>query len=178
MANVGERNDYDATIRAREVETALHFHNREYWYGRNGTSTEMDNDSILPFTLTAGNTSAYGTAVQLSDGTRIASGTATYCFDIHRLLITTASQEDDTYKIQLLTGTGLVGAAAVLTEVCFRIGTVIADAWPIEIMSYRVPCNYKLWAKLACTHDAATLSFIPALHLYNAVPGTFTAIGP
>jgi hypothetical protein len=152
--------------RVHEIEK--HVHNREYWYGQSGADTFLSNASLTSWVLTAGDSVAYGTPVQLSNGDEIAGGSTTQKYDMHRLLITGTNQADSAYKIQFLYGTGVVGDAAILTEVTFVAPTQSIDGSPVEILSPRITCNNKLWAKLACLTNGKTLAFFIGVHVYEA----------
>jgi hypothetical protein len=156
--------------RAHEIEK--HIHNRELWYGKSAADNYFDPASLISWQLVAGAGDAYGNPVQLSDGDEVEGGSATKKYDLHRMMICAANTGDALYKVQFLYGTGVVGDAAILTDAPF-IAPAIAgvnslSAGPVDIIAPRITCNNKLWAKVACVTDAATIDFVVGLHVYEA----------
>lgn len=149
-------------------EIEKHFHNSELWYGKDPGDSLLLQDGLAPWTLTAGSGEAFGTELQLSDGTEIEGGSAIKKFDFRKIEIDTASQNSNVYLIQVWAGTGAFGAATVKTTVRFRSGTGACRGGPIIIMMPRLTCNNKLWMKLKCETDGATLDLAIGGHVYDA----------
>lgn len=149
-------------------EIEKHFHNSEQFFGKDGGDNYLNRDSITPWQITSGAGEAYGAELQISDGTEIEGGSATKKFDFHRLFITGVGEIDDTYKIQIWYGTGLFGAATLLTETLFRASSATFESVPIDIMSPRIACNNKIWLCCKCTSDAETIDFLIGVHTYDA----------
>ena len=151
--------------RVHEIEK--HFHNSETWWGKDGGDNYLNRDSITPWRLTAGTGEAYGTEVQLSNGDEIQGGDTDQRFDLHELLVTQSSANDQTYKVEFWVGTSTFGAAELLTEVVYRAGGNATESQPIVIMAPRKPCNYKIWARLKCTLNSATMDIMIGVHTYS-----------
>ena len=157
----GTRNSL--AYKVHEIEK--HFHGREYWYGKSAADTFLDPASLTEWQVVAGNSEAYGNAIQISNGDEIESGSATKYFDMHKILVTAVSAASKIYKVQFLYGTGVVGAATIATEV---VGFFPASgkSSAINFMMPRIACNNKMWVKAACETDGGTLDFIVGLHTY------------
>ena len=146
-------------------EIEKHFHNREQWFGKSAGDTYYDPASFTEWQVAAGESEAYGTAVQISNGDEIESGSATKYYDMHKVLVTAVSAANKVYKLQVLYGTGVVGDATIATEIVgFFPATGKSDS--INFMMPRITCNNKVWVKAACETDGATLDFIVGLHVY------------
>lgn len=150
-------------FKVHEIEK--HFHNREYWYGSSGSNTLAVN--LTEFQVEAGTSEAYGTGLQISDGTEIESGSTTKKYDMHKILVTAVSASNKVYKLQFLYGTGAVEAATVATEIVGYFPATGKSA-AIPFIMPRVTCNNKMWVKAACETNAATLDFLVGLHIYVA----------
>jgi len=149
--------------RVHEIEK--HFHNREYWYGKSAGDTFLDPASLTEWQVVAGDSLAFGTAIQISNGDEVESGSATKYYDMHKVLVTAVSASNKVYKLQILYGTGLVAAATIATEIVgFFPATGKSDS--INFMMPRITCNNKVWVKSACETNAGTLDFIVGLHIY------------
>ena len=151
----------------RVHELEKHFHNTPLVYGDDGTSN-FRADDLTHFTLGAGLSEAWGTAVALHDGTVIEGGSAVKRFDFHRVFVTGVNVADKNYMVEILYGTGAVGAAARLTAFYFRVGNVQFETLPITVMSPRIPCNNKLWARCKCELDSKTISLLFEVHTYES----------
>lgn len=151
-------------------EIEKHFHNSAQWFGKDSGDNLLNRDSVTPWALVAGTSQAYGTEVQLSDGTEIESGSATKKFDLHEVLIVDndASNAVTTYKIQFWYGTGLFAAATLLTECVCSFYSVSDNHGVIVMVCPRITCNNKLWARVKCSVNSKSLSFIMGFHTYVA----------
>lgn len=85
---------------------------------------------------------------------------------MHKILVTAVSAANKVYKLQILCGTGLVGAATICTEIAGFFPATGKSA-AIEFIMPRMTCNNKIWVKVACETDGATLDFIVGLHTYE-----------
>ena len=146
-------------------EIEKHFHNREYWFGKSAADTFLDPAVLTEWQVVSGDGSAYGTAIQISNGDEIESGSTTKYYDMHKILITAVSAANKIYKIQFLYGTGVVGDATIATEVAGYFPATGKSA-AINFMMPRITCNNKVWVKSACETNGGTLDFIIALHVY------------
>lgn len=151
-------------------EIEKHFHNSAQWFGKDGGDNLLNRDSVTPWALVAGTSQAYGTEVQLSDGTEVESGSATKKFDLHEILIVDndAGNAVTTYKIQFWYGTGLFAAATLLTECVCSFYSVSDNHGVIVMVCPRITCNNKLWARVKCSVNSKSLSFIMGVHTYVA----------
>jgi hypothetical protein len=151
--------------RVHEIER--HLHNNEEWYGKDSGDTYLNRDSITPWQLTAGTGEAYGTEVQISDGTEIEGGDSSKKFDIHRLFIQSTSVNDQNYKVQVWAGTGTFAQSTLLSEVPFRIAANQTESQPIALITRRVPCDCKIWLRCKCATNGATIDLLIGLHTYS-----------
>ena len=149
----------------RVEELEKHFHNREYWFGKSAGDTFLDPAVLTEWQAVSGTGSAYGNAIQLSNGDEIESGSTTKYYDMHKILVTAVSASNKVYKLQILYGTGTSAATAIATEVVGFFPATGKSA-AINFMMPRITCNNKVWVKSACETDAATLDFIVGLHIY------------
>jgi len=151
-------------------EIEKHFHNSEQWFGKDGGDNLLNRDSVTPWTVVAGTSQAYGTEVQLSDGTEIESGSATKKMDIHEILVVDndAGNAITTFKIQLWYGTGLFAAATLLTESVCTFYAVSDNKGIIELVCPRIACNNKLWVRIKCSVNSKSISILIGLHTYVA----------
>jgi hypothetical protein len=150
-------------------EIEKHIHNSEQWYGKNSIDGFLDRDSITSWQIVANAVAGtYGAEVQISDGTEVEGGSSVKKLDLHRLFIETTNVNDQTYKIQFWYGTGLFGAATLLTEFPFRAAAASERSSPIDIISNRIACNNKIWARCMCSSGGKTINFIVGVHTYDA----------
>jgi hypothetical protein len=167
-----------ATLKAAEILDDRHVANIEYFYGKAAVGNLADNTSYSPWTCTAGAGGVYGAAVQLDDGTKIGGGLATSSYRLTSVTASNPSFAGATYKIRFLTGAA-IGTAVALCETQIVVPAAGDSLWvPLPLRAYRTICNQKLWAKIICSHDAATLDFVVGLVLYNTVPSAFIDCGP
>jgi hypothetical protein len=120
--------------------------------------------------MVSGTSQAYGSEVQLSDGTEIESGSATKKYDLHEILIVDndAGNAVTTFKIQLWYGTGLFAAATLLTECVASFYSVSDNHGVIVMVCPRIACNNKLWARIKCSVNTKSISILIGLHTYVA----------
>ena len=93
--------------RIAEIET--HFHNRTYCYGN--TSNTFDNTAVAAFSVTGGS-GAWGTEIEVHNGTVIQSGSTTKKFDIHSINVATVGTANRNTCVQLYYGTRGTAVAA------------------------------------------------------------------
>ena len=147
-------------------ELEKHFHNSEQWYGN--AAGNFSRTALDYFRLTAGTSEAYGSEIQVHDGTVIESGSTTKKFDLHRLFIVALSANNATYKVQIYGGLTTFGESTLLTEILHRTATAAGDIAPLEIMAPRVTCNNKVWARVKSQTNGATIDMLFGLHTYAA----------
>ncbi len=151
-------------------EIEKHLHNSEYWYGNAGSSSmDRANNTQTPWTLTANVVAnTYGTEVQIASANDFtADGMASAVnMDVHRILVTESSANDQTYVIQLWCGTSTFGAATFCTEVPYRTGGAAAEVVPVPVICPRIAVGDKLWTRVKCSSGGATLDFFLGLHGY------------
>ncbi len=153
--------------RVHEIEK--HFHSIERWFGNDGDSTGSVANNMAEWELEAGSSSAYGTEVLMlaANDVKAADFDVTPVkFDIHRILVTVSSANDKNYIIQLWGGTGTFGEATLLTEVPYRTGSSIAEVIPVDIQMSRQAVANKIWGRVKCETDEATLEIIIGIHAY------------
>lgn len=143
-------------------EIEKHFHGSEYWYG-NGGSLDLSRTTANFFTLGAGSTFAYGTEVQIHDGGALISGWVK--IDIRKVLVKGVSASNKLYTIQLWNGTGAFGAAAFMTEDEFYFPAT-SKSDPIVIMTPRIAVTDKIWARIRCETNSASLDIRFGVHGY------------
>lgn len=96
-------------FKVHEIEK--HFHNSEQCYG--AESGLMSRGAVDQFTVTAGISPAYGTELQIYNGTAIESGSATKKFDLDRIFISAVSDANRMGFFQIYYGT--LGTGVVCT---------------------------------------------------------------
>lgn len=149
-------------------ELEKHFHNSAQWFGKDGGDNLLNRDSVTPWALVAGTSQAYGTEVQLSDGTEIESGSAIKKYDLHEVLIVDndAGNAVTTFKVQFWYGTGLFAAATLLTECVCSFYSVSDNHGVITMVCPRITCNNKLWARIKCSVNSKSISILIGVHTY------------
>ena len=90
--------------RVHEIEK--HFHNSEVWYGAAVGDGFLDSSVLTEFQVVASNTGFDGTALQISNGDEIESGSSTKKYDLHEVLITATSAASKVQKMRFVYGTG------------------------------------------------------------------------
>ena len=155
--------------RVHEIET--HFHSVERWYGTDGDSTMSVANNLAPWTLVAdAAANTYGTEVQLSAASDVLDadmGITVVKFDLHRIMITESSVNDKNYMVQIWAGTGIFGAATLMTEIPYRTASNSAESQPIVCQMSRIAVATKLWARAKCETGGGTLSIIIGIHAYK-----------
>lgn len=151
-------------------EIEKHIHNSDQWFGKDSEDDLLNRNSLTPWVLVAGDSQAYGSEIQLSDGTEVESGSTTKKFDLHEVLIVAndAINAVTTFKIQFWYGTGLFAAATLLTESVASFYAVSDNHGIIQIRAPRITCNNKLWARIACSVNGKSISILIGLHTYTA----------
>ena len=152
-------------------EIEKHLHNSEQWFGNNlvlPLNGNFTRASLVGFRLTAGSGLAYGTEVQIYDGTTIEGGSAVKQFDLHRTFIAATSNNSVIYKVELYYGTTTFAESILLTEIIMQTPSNQMDALPVEIITPRITCNNKIWARIKCVTNAATIDLLFGLHTYKA----------
>jgi len=146
-----------------------HMHSAEQWFGRDPGDNLLNRQSLLPWVLGTGVAAeAYGTEVQLSDGTEVDGGNAAHEMDVHRIFVAAVSQNNNVYKVELWHGLTTFAAAALLTETLLGSGGAAGDFRPAELNSLRVPCNHRIWARAkSATAGPDTISIQIGVHTYN-----------
>ncbi len=153
--------------RVHEIEK--HFHSEEHWYGSDGDGTGSTANNLTEYRLTAGTSAAYGTEVQVLDPNDVSDADFSFTpvkFDMHRILITVSSANDKNYMIEFWKGSGAFGAATLATTVPYRTGSNVAEVIPIDVQMGRIAVTDKLWARVKCETNSATLDFIMGIHAY------------
>lgn len=154
--------------RVHEIEK--HLHGIERWFGSDGDGTASISNNLTEWTLTSGVSQAYGTEVQLlgvNDIVVADFGFIPVKFDLHRILVADSNQNDDTYIIQVWSGETTFGAATLRTEIPYRTGSSSAEVVPIDCQMSRIPVAEKVWARVKCQTDSATLDFTVGIHAYE-----------
>ena len=154
--------------RVHEIER--HFHSCERWYGSDGDGTGSVTNNLTEWQLTAGTSEAYGTEVAIlgsNDVTATDFDITPVKFDIHRIFVSASSVSDKNYMIQLWGGATTFAEATLLTEVPYRVSASVAESTPVEVQMTRQAVANKIWARVKCETDAATLDFTLGLHAYQ-----------
>jgi hypothetical protein len=153
--------------RVHEIEK--HFHSEECWFGTDGDDTGSTANNMEEWEITAGSGGAYGTEVQLLGANDINDGDFSVTpvkFDMHRIFVTVSSASDKNYIIQLWHGASTFGAATIATTIPYRAAAASVESQPIAIMMGRIPVENKIWARIKCETDSATLEIIVGIHVY------------
>ncbi len=153
--------------RVHEIEK--HFHSEEHWYGTDGDGTGSTANNLTEWRLTAGTSEAFGSEVQLLGANDISASDFSFTpvkFDMHRLLITVSSANDANYMIQIWSGTGTFAAADLITTVPYRTGSNTAEVAPVEIQMSRQDVATKIWGRVKCETNSATLDLLLGVHAY------------
>jgi len=154
--------------RVHEIEK--HFHSVERWYGDDGDNSMSTANNLTAWTLTAGTGEAYGTEIQLSEANDISSSDfpdIPVYFDMHRIVIDVSSANDQNYMIQIWCGDTTFGEAELCTEIPYRTGGNAAEAVPIEAQMSRILVSKKIWARVKCSSNGATLTIRVGVHTYK-----------
>ena len=146
--------------RVHEIEK--HLHGKEYWFGDGGSNDLAEN--LTEIQATAGTSEAYGTALQIHDGSDLGYGAK---LDAHRILVTAVSATSKVYKLAIYSGAS-AGGLTFLTAVVGYFPAATGKSNPIELMMPRVNYTEKLWVKLACETNSATMDFLIGTHFYTA----------
>lgn len=149
--------------RVHEIER--HFHNPNQCYGNSG-SNNLERSSTSPFRVTASTGGAFGTELQIHDGTVVEGGDSSKKMDVGRFYVVDSQVSDETYIIEIWAGTSTFGAATKITEVFYRTGSNIAEVVPLVTPCSRVACNSKLWARCNCSQDSQWVDFMLEVHTY------------
>jgi len=155
------------SYRVNEIEA--HLHGSERWYGSDADGTGSTANNLVEFQAVAGTSSAYGSEVQILGPNDVSASDFPFTpvkFDLHRIQITASSVNDKNYILQFWTGATTFGAATFATEVPYRTGSNNSEVKPTFVMMKRKLVTDKVWARLKCETDAATLDFIPGIHAY------------
>ena len=149
-------------------EIEKHFHNREYWYGKDSADTFFNATSATAWQMASSATvNTFGPSIQLSNGDEVESGDPTKYYDFHKIYVKAAGVQDKVYRIMFTYATGgTAGQAAVLTETLYVKADNKIDSSPVEIMSPRITCDNKLWCKTACETGSGTIDILVGLHTY------------
>lgn len=148
-------------------EIEKHLHAIERWYGKNPTTGFLLAESLTSFQTTAGLLEAWGTELQISQGTEVEGGDSNKKVDFHRVFFTSASSTDSTFFLELRYGETTFASSSLLTQVAYRRGSTTTEVVPVNSVSIRIPCNQKIWARCKSQDGGETLDFILGLHTYN-----------
>jgi hypothetical protein len=148
-------------------EQEYHVHNTNLCYGKAAGDNFLQ-DSLVPFVAVAGAIGVFGAETLCHDGTVVAGGSVTQQMDFGRIQVSAAqANAGETYILQFLHGTGLVGDAAVATSMYYTVpGAGLSKATGTVIPCPRMHCNHKIWAKTKCTQAGQTISFMFDIHVY------------
>jgi len=163
LNGVSNSNSY----RVHEIEK--HFHSIERWFGSDGDGSGSVANNLTEWTMTAGTSQSFGTEVQLlgaNDINQTDFGFIPVKFDLHRMLITESSANDVNYIIQFWSGTGTFGESNLITEVPYRTGGNAAEVSPIDMQMSRQNVANKIWSRIKCETNSATLALIVGAHSY------------
>ncbi len=153
--------------RIHEIEK--HFHSEEHWYGTDGDGTGSTANNLDEWELTAGTSEAYGTEVQLLGANDVSATDFSFTpakFDLHRVSVTTSDTNDVNYMVQLWAGTGAFGAATLVTSFPYRAAANNVESLPIDVQMGRQDVATKIWARVRCETNSATLSILVGIHAY------------
>ena len=156
------------SYRVQEIEA--HLHGPERWYGSDADGTGSTANNLVEYQAAAGAGGAYGTEVQILGANDVSASDYPFTpvkFDLHRIQITASSVNDKNYILQIWTGATTFGAATFATEIPYRTGSNTAEVQPIDVMMKRKDVADKVWARLKCETDAATLDFLVGIHAYK-----------
>jgi len=151
-------------------EIEKHFHSLERWYGNSGGTGGSVDANLTEWQATAGTGEAFGTEVLILSGNNITNndfGFTPVYFDMHRILISSASATNALYVIQFWGGTDTFGNATLISETVYYAGTAVAQSAPVDIRMNRQPAANKIWARIKSETNSATLDFVVGVHAYE-----------
>jgi hypothetical protein len=159
----------------KEIET--HLHSNVFAFGAAATPdgeihrADRALGNATPFTLTSGN-AAMGAWVQIfgSADTPVVAGKT--FFDFNKVLVISAS-DNNFFIVQISYGEASELANNIATGEYTEFGFVRQSTQiqsdTVLTQIKRIPSGTKVWARCACNgQNAKTMSFIAALHEYNA----------
>jgi len=150
-----------------------HFHNRERWFGK--YSDQSGNHwavaaGLTPYRATSGS-GAFGSdtndeaKVLGTEDTPAISGMT--LFDLHRILITAASNATD-FVLRIVYGSGTMAAAEQAGQYTDVMVQEAKKGSPIEVIMPRTTCaSYKVWVRAKNASNNATIDFFVGLHEYD-----------
>lgn len=141
-----------------------HVHGENIPFGNDGAGN-IEAHSLDPFILTAGAGDAFGTEMQIHDGSVLNAIVGLYC-DIGRVFVETANQAGSSYIIEFWSGTGAFGAATRMTGMIYRSAAANVRAVGTIFPCRRVLSTDKIWARCKCKTDAKTVNFLLEIHGY------------
>jgi len=156
------------SYKVNEIEK--HFHSLERWFGDSGSNSGSTSNNLTEWQVTAGTAEAFGTEVLVLTGNNITIndfGFTPIYFDMHRILISSASATNNLYVIQFWSGMGDFSGATLICEAVYYAGTAVAQSVPVDIKMPRQPVANKIWIQIKCGIDNATFDFLVGVHAYE-----------
>lgn len=130
-------------------------------YGKQAAASNLEEDSTLPFVLTAGVSGAFGSEVALHDGTVLEGGDVTKRFRAGRWVIADASAAaKSVYIVSFWGGFSDFAHAFRLTSFYYITPSDKSSSSAVNGIGGALPCSLKLWAQCKCSADSETISLL------------------
>lgn len=147
-------------------EISVHLHHENICYGNDGSNNLLQ-DSTTAFQITSGSSGAFGTELQIHDGTVIESGSTTKKVDFDRIVVSAANAgAGERYIVQIWCGTTTFAAATKCTSFWYLVPAVNNRGFSFEATTKRFPCNHKIWIRCKCSANAKTIDLLFGAHTY------------
>jgi len=143
-------------------EVHKHFHNNEYWFGPDGANS-ISRTTANFWGLTAGTSFGWGTEALVHDGSD--PGLGWVKMDVRKMLIKGVTAVNTLYTIQWWEGSGTFGEATYVSEDEIYFPAA-AKSDPVEIMTPRVAVTQKVWHRIRCETNGASLDIRYGIHGY------------
>lgn len=147
-------------------ELEHHVHNTQLLAGDDG-SNGFEDSGLDAWQLTTGVADTFGSEVQIYSG---ALGSGIY-MDIDKVFVTTASDVDSTYVVELWAGSGTFGEATRMGGIYYRRASNLAEEFPTLGKSPRIRGDLKVWARAKCEGATETIDFLLEYHIYPPPDG-------
>jgi len=157
--------------RVQEIEN--HLHNSERWFGKKAVPTATDwgdEASLTPYRAISGN-GDFGSdpndeaQVLGTDDTPTVAGMVS--FDIHRIMITAASNAND-WVLRVIHGDGTMADAEAAGHYSDVMVQDARKGSPIEVLMHRTECAMcKIWIRAKNAANNATIDFFVGIHEYE-----------
>ena len=158
---------------AEEIEH--HLHNYERWLGSTSGVAPADEDSLDAFSVTSSATAGqFGTPIAVFDGTDTPVQSGMTKFDVHRLLITNVSVNNEVFRLRFAdnsdgdTSWADAVAAGRYTDLIVQVTNAGELVSPLHMIQKRLNTQGKIWVAVAKEGTGAgTVEFFVGIHEYS-----------